>query len=37
MDYSEFGRLAGNAYLCMRKGDERSSLIIHHINLYHND
>ena len=24
MDYSEFGRLAGNAYLCMRKGDERS-------------
>ena len=32
-----FGRLVGNAYLCTRKGEERSCLIIHHINLYHND
>ena len=32
--YSAFCRLAGNAYLCIRKGEERSWLIIHHINLY---
>ena len=37
MDYSEFCRLSGNTYLCKRKGEERSCLIIHHINQYHND
>ena len=37
MDYIVFYRLARNAYLCIRKGEECSCLIIHHINLYHND
>ena len=37
MDYSECCRLSGNTYLCMRKGEECSCLIIHHINQYHND